>query len=101
MHQHKAFRQRFNLAKYLVGQNFRRTKFFVGHNFRHFQKNSLLLSDIFLSVFHIYVGKRTRNIRSLFKYYLQLCEEKTIFKFRITPLESMDYKITFTIKEYF
>ena len=38
MHQHKAFRQKFYLAKY-----------FVGHNFCHFQKISSLLTDIFLS----------------------------------------------------
>ena len=48
MHQHKAFRQKFNLAKYFVGQNFLRTKLFVGHN-RHLQRNSSLLSDSALS----------------------------------------------------
>ena len=36
MHQHKAFRQTFNLAKYFVGQNSHRTKLFVRHNFRQF-----------------------------------------------------------------
>ena len=30
------FRQKFNLAKYFVGQTFHRTKLFVGHDFRHF-----------------------------------------------------------------
>ena len=75
MHQHKAFRQKLNLAKHFVGQNFRRTKL------------SSFLSDIFLSdkvaIFRKLVNihdKQTKqwNYDVLFKFHY--CYWKLFYK---------------------
>ena len=57
MHQHKAFRQKFNLAKYFVGKNFRWTKLFVGR-------------DIFLSdnVYQYILQAKFKNCELLTDY---------------------------------
>ena len=45
---HKAFMEKFNLAKYFVGKNFRQTKLFVGYNFRHLKKKICHFCQTFL-----------------------------------------------------